>query len=46
LRVSAARTVHYGLPLYLRARKSHTHEHMAMVSELTPKAGNFDGILT
>jgi hypothetical protein len=29
LRVSAARTINYGLPLYLRARKSHTHEHMA-----------------
>ena len=34
LRVSAARTVHYGPPLYLRARKSHTHEHMAMVYNL------------
>ena len=46
LRVSAARTVHYGPPLYLRARKSHTHEHMAMVYNLTRKAGNFDRILT
>jgi hypothetical protein len=35
MRVSAARTAHYGLPLYLRVRKSHTHEHMAMESELS-----------
>ena len=28
------------LSVYLRVRKSHTHEHMAMVSELTPTAMN------
>ena len=44
-RVSAARTIHYGLPLYLRVRKSHTHEHMAVESELTPTAKNVGGIL-
>ena len=46
LRVSVARTIHYGLPLYLRVRKSHTHEHMAMESELTPTVRNVGGILT
>jgi hypothetical protein len=45
-RVSAARTIHYWLPLYLRVRKPHTHEYMAMESELAPTAKSVGGVLT